>query len=113
MPVLVSLTSSRPSPSSSKSSTSGGTLLESTPGTKVSGSPSPSVSVSADGSSGKASGPATQFGGEATGPSHIPSPSVSGLVGSVPSFASSVSELPSLSSSKSSINPGESGLVGS
>ena len=82
-------------------------------GFKVSGSPSPSVSVSADGSSGKASGPATQSGSKPTGPSHMPSPSVSGLVGSVPSSASSTSELPSLSSSKSSIKPGESGLVGS
>ena len=105
--------SSRPSPSSSISSINAGSLLESTPGNMVSGWPSPSVSVSADGSSGKASGPATQSGGEATGPSHIPSPSVSGLVGLVPSAASSISELPSLSSSKSSIKPGESGLVGS
>ena len=47
----------------------------------------------------KASGPATQSGSTATGPSHIPSPSVSGLVGLVPSVASSISELPSLSSS--------------
>ena len=111
IPVFVSLTSSRPSPSSSRSSTKAGSLFEG--GLSVSGLPSPSVSVSPAGSSGKASGPATQSGGEATGPSHIPSPSVSGLSGLVPISDSLVSESPSLSSSVSSTRPGASGLVGS
>ena len=87
MPVPVSFTSSKPSPSSSSSSTSGGTLVESP--SMVSGMPSPSVSVSADGSSGKASGPAVHTPGTALGPSHMPSPSVSGLVGLVPVSLSS------------------------
>ena len=78
----------------------------------VSGSPSPSVSVSADGSSGKASGPASHTPVTAIEPSHIPSPSVSGLVESNPS-PSSRSEIPSLSSSRSSTNPGAVGLDGS
>ena len=68
----------------------------------VSGSPSLSVSVSADGSSGKTSGPATQSGSTVAVPSHVPSPSVSGFVGSVPPASSSELEIPSLSSSRSS-----------
>ena len=40
-----------------------------------------------------------------TGPSQIPSPSVSGSKGSVPRFNSSVSSRPSLSSSVSSLSP--------
>ena len=50
----------------------------------VSGIPSPSVSACADGSSGKASGPASQTPATAVGPSQYPSPSVSGSRGSVP-----------------------------
>ena len=49
-----------------------------------SGIPSPSVSTAAAASFGKASGPATQiFASGVTGPSQIPSPSLSGLAGSV------------------------------
>ena len=110
-PVSVSFTSSKPSPSSSSSSTRGGTLVELP--SMVSGIPSPSVSVSADESSGKASGPAVHTPPTALGPSHIPSPSVSGLLGFVPSFTSSASNVPSASSSRSSTSPGESGLFGS
>ena len=107
--VPVSLRSSNPSPSSSKSSTKAGSDVESP--VIESGIPSPSVSVSADGSNGNASGPAVQILGTAFGPSHIPSPSVSGFVESVPPIVSSESIIPSLSSSKSSIRPGESGLL--
>ena len=75
--------SSTPSSSSSKSSTRGGTDVE-VP-VSVSGIPSPSVSLLADGSNGKSSAPATHppLAG-ALGPSQIPSPSVSGFSGSVP-----------------------------
>ena len=49
-----------------------------------SGIPSPSVSTAAAGSLGKASGPATQISASGVaGPSQIPSPSLSGLAGSV------------------------------
>ena len=89
MPVPVSLASSRPSPSSSVSSTRGGTDVE-VP-LIVSGMPSPSVSACADGSVGKASGPASQTPATAFTPSHVPSPS----------------------SSWSSTRPGEAGLLGS
>ena len=75
-------------------------------GFRVSGFPSPSVSVSPAGSVGNASGPATQSGSNAIGPSHIPSPSVSGSSGFVPSAASSMSETPSASSSVSATRPG-------
>ena len=55
---------------------------------------SPSVSSEAAGSSGNASGPATQIlASGVAGPSQTPSPSVSGLAGSV-SESSSLSKLP-------------------
>ena len=92
------------------SSSSGGTDVELP--VIVSGFPSPSVSVCADGSSGKASGPATQIGSTEICPSQYPSPSVSGLVESNPS-PSSESGMPSLSSSRSSTNPGAVGFDGS
>ena len=93
------------------SSTSAGTDVELP--VIVSGFPSPSVSVSADGSSGNASGPASQMPATETVPSHVPSPSESGFVGLVPVSVSSESRIPSLSLSKSTISPGESGLLGS
>ncbi len=85
VPQAISSRSSQPSSSSSRSSMRAGSLVEFTPGTKSSGLPSPSVSLEADGSSGKASGPAVQLlvTGD-SGPSQTPSPSVSGLSGSVP-----------------------------
>ena len=82
-------------------------------GFRVSGLPSPSVSVSPAGSVGNASGPATQCGLTAIAPSHIPSPSVSGFSGSVPSASSSKSEIPSPSSSKSSVSIGGAETPGS
>ena len=85
------------------SSTRGGTDVE-VP-VIVSGMPSPSVSAWADGSVGKASGPASQTPATASAPSQYPSPSVSGLVGSWPIASSSRSEIPSLSSSSSASLP--------
>ena len=81
VPQASSSASDHVSSSSSRSSTSGGWLVEVTPGTNWSGLPSPSVSLAPAGSSGKASGPATHppLAG-ASGPSHTPSPSLSGLV---------------------------------
>ena len=72
--------------SSSKSSISAGSLVDSP--VNSSGIPSPSVSLCAEESSGKASGPTTHppFAGIA-GPSQIPSPSVSGFSESVLSGA--------------------------
>ena len=81
-PQLFSNSSENPSLSSSSSSTSGGFEVDAP--VRVSGIPSPSVSVSADGSSGNASGPAPQIPATESGPSQIPSPSVSGFRGSVP-----------------------------
>ena len=82
------------------SSTRGGTDVE-VP-VIVSGSPSPSVSAWADGSVGKASGPASQTPATASAPSQYPSPSVSALVEPGPVALSSRSVTPSLSSSSSS-----------
>ena len=67
--------------------------------------PSPSKSRHSVGSVGNASGPAWQTPATAVGPSQIPSPSVSGLLGSIPRAASSRSDEPSLSSSWSSTRP--------
>ena len=104
VPQANSSASDHVSSSSSRSSTSGGWLVDATPGTSSSGLPSPSVSLAPAGSSGKASGPATQppLAG-ASGPSQVPSPSVSGLVGLVSTGRPSSSSLgmpsPSMSSS--------------
>ena len=51
------------------------------------------------------SGPARHVGGKDSRPSQIPSPSVSGLLGSIPRAASSRSVTPSLSSSSSWTRP--------
>ena len=104
VPQASSSASDHVSSSSSRSSTSGGWLVEGTPGTNWSGLPSPSVSLAPAGSSGKASGPATHppLAG-ASGPSHTPSPSLSGLVELVSSGRPSSSSLrmPSPSTSSS------------
>ena len=83
VPQSVSFRSLTPSLSSSSSSINGGVEVDSP--VRVSGIPSPSVSLLADGSNGNASTPGTHppFAG-ALGPSQIPSPSVSGFSGSVP-----------------------------
>ena len=110
VPHAASSASDQPSLSSSRSSTNGGTLVEFTPGTKVSGMPSPSVSIAPAGSSGKASGPPMQppLAG-ACGPSQMPSPSLSGLLGLVPVGKPASSSLrmpsPSMSSSNRSQMP--------
>ena len=82
-PQFTSSISVQPSLSSSRSSSSGGVLFEG--GNNSFGYPSPSVSCHADGSSGNISGPAVQLlvTGD-SGPSQIPSPSVSGLIGELP-----------------------------
>ena len=102
VPSFVSLTSSSPSPSSSKSSIN---PVVDVPFI-VSGNPSPSVSVSAEGSVGNASGPHSQSGKTGIAPSQTPSPSVSGFLGSVAGVDcnSVTSSIPSLSSSVSSMN---------
>ena len=108
VPQFDSSISLQPSLSSSKSSISTGSLFEG--GNNSFGCPSPSVSSQPAGSSGNASGPAVQLlvTGD-SGPSHTPSPSVSGLVGEVPigkpvSFTLSMPS-PSISLSESSHIP--------
>ena len=111
----------RPSLSSSKSSTSAGSEVELP--VIVSGIPSPSVSLLAEGSSGKSSNSlstpspslsaVTQIPSTAIRPSQIPSPSVSAFRGSVspastvplPFESSSISLRPSPSSSGSALLP--------
>ena len=105
-PQLTSSMSLHPSLSSSVSSSRGGTLVDG--GNNSFGYPSPSVSSHADGSSGNISGPAVQslVTGD-SGPSQMPSPSVSGLIGEEPggtvvSPASFTFSIPSPSMSGSS-----------
>ena len=103
------------SSSSSRSSTSGGTLVD-VP-SKRSGFPSPSVSWAPAASSGKASGPAIQLPlVGASGPSQTPSPSVSALPASVPSGSPSSAMLampsPSMSGSSASQIPSSSKSLG-
>ena len=103
------------SSSSSRSSISGGTLVD-VP-SKRSGMPSPSVSWTPAASSGNASGPASQppLAG-ASGPSQTPSPSVSGLSSSLPSGWPSSTMLaipsPSISGSRASQIPSPSMSLG-
>ena len=109
VPHANSSTSDQVSSSSSKSSTRGGSEVESTPGTNSSGFSSLSVSFAPAGSSGKASGPAEHTSLTAFGPSQTPSPSVSALLDAVSSGRPSSSSLgmpsPSMSSSIKSQMP--------
>ena len=83
LPHKASISSDHVSSSSSRSSTSGGVLVEFP--LSASGMPSPSVSSDAAASCGNASGPAEQPPLAGTsGPSQTPSPSVSAFAGSVP-----------------------------
>ena len=121
LPFVSSSISVRPSLSSSRSSTRAGSDVELP--VIVSGIPSPSVSLLAEGSSGKSSNSLltpspslskiSQIPSTTIGPSQIPSPSVSAFRGSVspastvpfPFASSNVSFKPSPSSSGSSLLP--------
>ena len=117
---LVPQAASSSSVQSSLSSSRSRTKSVSIPGTMSSGLPSSSVSIQAAGSFGNASGPAVQTPigiAGASGPSQIPSPSVSALLNSEVEFASCSVTLdnpsPSTSSSCASQIPSPSkSLVG-
>ena len=110
-----SVSSDQVSLSSSKSSISAGSLVDSP--INSSGIPSPSVSLNADGSSGNSSGPTAHppLAG-ISGPSQIPSPSVSGFSESVLSGAPNSSSFaipsPSMSVSMMSQIPSPSMSLG-